>query len=330
MTITTKELRRNLQHVHHAVRRGVHVQITFYGALWGVLIPAREMWERLPGNLREDHFRDVATFAPDLLDLEECQEDGEGRRTGVEGRQEDAEGQKHPAGDESGVEQGASPSPGRSDSSRATTAAPTLPPRPGEGPTGKPLFAVCPRPGSRQAPLPLRHERMIRCAAPDSGYLLTESAVVRYHMGDEEALAAFTTADSLAMSAYTHMQLISNRYLRRYSVALEKFLDHFDVQRLDLDSSVTHRALTLMELFGYLSRRSIGLYPEEAIVAATALTTGLTVLATEVGRYAQIPNLKVAELTSDGVFPVISRSDSPPIGPNRLQLNGPYMVGSRW
>jgi hypothetical protein len=126
------------------------------------------------------------------------------------------------------------------------------------------------------------------------------------------------------------MQLISNRYLRRYSVALEKFLDHFNVQRLNLDSSVTHRALTLMELFGYLSQRSIGLYPEEALVAATALATGMTVLATEVGRYAQIPNLKVAELTRDGVFPVSSTSETPPIGPNRLKLNGPYMAGSRW
>lgn len=178
--------------------------------------------------------------------------------------------------------------------------------------------------------LPLRHERMVRCAAPDSGYLLTESAVIRYHMGDEEALAAFTNADSLAISAFTHMQLISNRYLRRYSVALEKFFDHFNVQRLDLDATVTHRALTLMELFGYLSQRSIGLYPEEAIVAATALVSNMTVLATEVGRYAQIPNLKVAELTADGVFPVTSSSHRLPIGPNRLKLNGPYMVGTRW
>ncbi len=304
MTITTKELRRDLQHVHHAVRRGVHVQITFYGKLWGVLIPAREVWEQIPENLRADHFRDVSSLAPDLLDVEE--------RT------------PKPAGKEPAAQQPAGQEPANQ------IPVDRLPPRPGEGPTGKPLFAICRRAGTRQVTIPRHREQTIRCAAPDSGYLLTESAVVRYHMGDEEALAAFSNADSLSMSAFTHMQLISNRYLRRYSVALEKFLDHFSVQRLDLDATVTHRALTLMELFGYLSQRSIGLYPEEALIAATALASGTTVLATEVGRYAQIPNLKVAELTRDGVFPVTSTSDGPPLGPNRLKLNGPYMVGARW
>ncbi|MEX2442957.1 MAG: hypothetical protein WD492_05105, partial [Alkalispirochaeta sp.] len=311
MTITTKELRRDLQHVHHAVRRGVHVQITFYGRLWGVLIPARQVWEEFSGKLRDDCFRDAASLAPDLLD--------------VDASREHPENPTEPEGQEHGPNEAASPSPSAGRSSH-----PAGPARTDEKSSRKPLFAVRSGGGFPGVVLPRRRESLIRCAAPDSGYLLTESAVIRYHMGDEEALEAFREADSLAISAFTHMQLISNRYLRRYAAALEQFLDEFNVQRLNMDSTVTHRALTLMELFGYLSSRSIGLYPEEAIIAATALATGMTVLATEVGRYAQIPNLKVAELTKDGVFPVTSTSDRPPIGPNRLKLNGPYMVGTRW
>jgi len=161
--------------------------------------------------------------------------------------------------------------------------------------------------------IPGRRDSLIRCIEPTGDFILMSDAIGRYERGCETTRSVFEGADSLWISPVTYMEVIRGRLSRYHQICFATFRSRLGVRFAPLDGEVAQRAQTIMEIYGVLDVDTISLHPEEAFAAAAALLRNLTVLSTDVGRLAQIPGLKLAELSEAGVAPVRRRE---PPGPS--------------
>lgn len=161
--------------------------------------------------------------------------------------------------------------------------------------------------------IPSRRDSLIRCIEPTADFILMSDAIARYEDGCEAARAVFEGADSLWLSPVTYMEAIRGRLSRYHQICFATFRSRLGVRFVPLDPEVAQRAQTIMEIYGVLDVGTISLHPEEAFAAAAALLRNLTVLSTDVGRLAQIPGLKLAELSEAGATSVKPREPPVPV-----------------
>lgn len=118
--------------------------------------------------------------------------------------------------------------------------------------------------------------------------MLVDTDVLIWHLrGYPQAAHRLDALDSLAMSAVSYMELLQGMRNKAELAALSKMLERRAAAILPLTPAITQRALALMESMVL----SHGLQMADALVAATALEHGLTLLTGNVKHFASVDSL---------------------------------------
>jgi len=118
--------------------------------------------------------------------------------------------------------------------------------------------------------------------------MLIDTDIIIWHMrGNEKARKAISAAEQPSISIITQMELVQGLRDKVEQTALHRFLDQRDIAVLPVSESISHRALVLMEEW----RLSHGLLMADALIAATAVDYGVTLLSGNHKHYSFIPSL---------------------------------------
>ena len=107
--------------------------------------------------------------------------------------------------------------------------------------------------------------------------------------GNARAANAVNAAPVRMISLMTGLELLQNAKDKRQMLATQKFLSDFGFQTIPLTANIGHRALACIESFGL----SHGLNAGDALIAATALETGIPLLSANHKHFSPIKNLQL-------------------------------------
>ncbi len=120
--------------------------------------------------------------------------------------------------------------------------------------------------------------------------MLVDTDVLIWHLrGLPKATRTLDALDQLTISAATYLELLQGFRNRAEMVAVQKSLALRNTTRLPLTPPITERAIGLMETLTL----SHGLQLGDALIAATALEHGLTVLTANAKHFRAIDGLAV-------------------------------------
>ena len=120
--------------------------------------------------------------------------------------------------------------------------------------------------------------------------MLVDTDVLIWHLrGLPKATRKLDALDRLTISAVTYLELLQGFRNRAEMVAVQKSLAMRNTNRLPLTPLVTERAIGLMETLTL----SHGLQLGDALIAATALEHGLTVLTANAKHFSAIEGLAI-------------------------------------
>ena len=120
--------------------------------------------------------------------------------------------------------------------------------------------------------------------------VLVDTDVLIWHLrGLPKATRKLDALDRLTISAVTYLELLQGFRNRAEMVAVQKSLAMRNTDRLPLTPLVTERAISLMETLTL----SHGLQLGDALIAATALEHGLTVLTANAKHFSAVEGLAV-------------------------------------
>ena len=128
--------------------------------------------------------------------------------------------------------------------------------------------------------------------------MLVDTDVLIWHLrGYSKATQRLDQLPKLILSAVTYMELVQGMRNRSELLALQKSLAMRQAERLSLTSAITERAITLMETLAL----SHGLQLGDALIAATGLEHGLTVLTANTGHFSAVKDLQFERFDPDTV-----------------------------
>src|SRR5437016_5478985 len=120
--------------------------------------------------------------------------------------------------------------------------------------------------------------------------MLVDSDVLIWHLrGHAAASQRLNMLPSLIISAVTWLELLQGFRNRMEMQAVQKSLSMRHAERLPLTPAITEQAISLMENLAL----SHGLQLGDALIAATALTHGLTLLTANVKHFRAVDGLQV-------------------------------------
>lgn len=121
--------------------------------------------------------------------------------------------------------------------------------------------------------------------------MLVDTDVLIWHMrGSTKAKSAINKLEQPAASHVTHMELVQGSRNKEELSAIRRFFDIRGFLTLPLSPAISQRALFLMEEWC----SSHGLFMGDALIAATALEHGLTLLTGNARHYRFIPNISLS------------------------------------
>ena len=121
--------------------------------------------------------------------------------------------------------------------------------------------------------------------------LVDTDVLIWYMRGNTKARTAIKKLAQPAYSLVTHMELVQGSRNKEEQAAIRRFFDIREFTALPVSAIISQRALFLMEEWCL----SHGLLMADALIAATALEHGLTVLTGNVKHYHFLSNLSVSK-----------------------------------
>jgi predicted nucleic acid-binding protein len=120
--------------------------------------------------------------------------------------------------------------------------------------------------------------------------VLVDTDVLIWHLrGLPQATRRLDQLPILKVSAITWLELLQGFRSKAEMAAVQKSFEMRKAQRLSLTPAITERAIALMESLAL----SDGLQLGDALIAATALEHGLTLLTGNVKHFASIEQIKI-------------------------------------
>ena len=108
--------------------------------------------------------------------------------------------------------------------------------------------------------------------------------------GNTKALDAIDVAPERAISAVTYMELLQGVRNKKEMLSMKRFLATLGFATLPVTANVSSRAVTIMEMTALKSDLGIA----DALIFATALDTGDTLLSGNVKHFKEVPLLSAA------------------------------------
>ena len=105
--------------------------------------------------------------------------------------------------------------------------------------------------------------------------------------GNANALDAIDAAPSRSISAVTYMELLQGVRNKKEMLNMKRFLSTLGFQTLPVTANISSRAVTIMELTALRSDLGIA----DALIFATALDTGETLLSGNAKHFKEVPLL---------------------------------------
>jgi len=120
--------------------------------------------------------------------------------------------------------------------------------------------------------------------------VLIDTDIIIWHMrGNEKARKVILEVERPVISIITQMELVQGLRDKAEQSALHRFIDQRGFSVFPVSESISQRALVLMEEW----RLSHGLLMADALIAATAVDYGQTLLTGNHKHYTFIPSLTV-------------------------------------
>ena len=120
--------------------------------------------------------------------------------------------------------------------------------------------------------------------------VLVDTDVLIWHLrGYAQATRRLDQLDTLTLSAVSYLEVLQGMRSKAELAAVKKMLEQRAAILLPVSATITQRAIALMELL----TSSHGLQMGAALIAATALDHGLTVLTANVKHFAAVSHLQV-------------------------------------
>ncbi len=120
--------------------------------------------------------------------------------------------------------------------------------------------------------------------------MLVDSDVLIWHLrGYPKATLRLDRLPNLTISAITYLELLQGLRNQAELLAVQKSLSMRKAERLPVTAAITQRATALMEELTL----SHGLQLDDALIAATALEHGLTLITANVKHFSAIDGLRI-------------------------------------
>jgi len=120
--------------------------------------------------------------------------------------------------------------------------------------------------------------------------LLVDTDVLIWNLrGDEQAADLLDSTPGLLMSAVTYMELLQGLRDKRELRALRQALHFWQAQIIPIDSAISARAMFLVEEYAL----SHNMQMADALIAATALDLGATLITANDRHYRHIDGLDI-------------------------------------
>ena len=120
--------------------------------------------------------------------------------------------------------------------------------------------------------------------------LVDTDILIWYMRGNTKAKSVINKMEQPAASHVTHMELVQGSRNKEELSAIRRFFDIREFMILPLSPAISQRAIFLMEEWCL----SHGLLMGDALIAATALEHGLTLLTGNAKHYRFIPNISLS------------------------------------
>lgn len=108
--------------------------------------------------------------------------------------------------------------------------------------------------------------------------------------GNTKALDAIDAAPERAISAVTYMELLQGVRNKKEMLSMKRFLATLGFATLPVTANVSSRAVTIMEMTALKSDLGVA----DALIFATALDTGDTLLSGNIKHFKEVPLLSAA------------------------------------
>ena len=105
--------------------------------------------------------------------------------------------------------------------------------------------------------------------------------------GNDKALDAIDAASARSISAVTYMELLQGVRNKKEMLEMKRFLSTLGFQTIPVTSNISSRAVTIMELTALKSDLGVA----DALIFATALDTGDTLLSGNAKHFKEVPLL---------------------------------------
>lgn len=105
--------------------------------------------------------------------------------------------------------------------------------------------------------------------------------------GNAKALDAIDAASTRAISAVTYMELLQGVRNKKEMLAMKRFLSTLGFATLPVTANISSRAMTIMEMTALKSSLGVA----DALIFATALDTGDTLLSGNAKHFKEVPLL---------------------------------------
>ena len=127
--------------------------------------------------------------------------------------------------------------------------------------------------------------------------MLVDTDVLIWHLrGLPKATQRLDRLSGITVSAITWLELLQGFRNQTEMLAVQKSLDMRGAKRLPITPAITDRAIELMEAFALSHGMRLG----DALIAATAIEHGLTVLTGNVRHFSPVESLQIERFDPNG------------------------------
>lgn len=123
--------------------------------------------------------------------------------------------------------------------------------------------------------------------------IFDSDVLIWFERGNRNALSVLEAAPRRYLSVFSRMELVQGARNRRHLAAIEDYLATFDFIVLPLTENVGHRALIYVEQYAL----SHGLSAADAVIAATATESNLTLVSSNARHFRPIKGLNFKAFT---------------------------------
>lgn len=127
--------------------------------------------------------------------------------------------------------------------------------------------------------------------------MLVDTDVLIWHLrGLPKATQRLDRLSGITVSAITWLELLQGFRNQTEMLAVQKSLDMRGAKRLPITPAITDRAIEMMEAFALSHGMRLG----DALIAATAIEHGLTVLTGNVRHFSPVESLQIERFDPNG------------------------------